>query len=156
MKYNPLIAKYFRPEELVSKEDFIDSLKKGIDVYTLFDPDAIQLLIDLHEFFGFVMRINNWFWGGDFNWRGFRSSECKVGAKYSAHKLGMAFDIDFINGKSGIIPASVMINAIVTHRDKFKMLRGIETGVNWVHVDVMVRKAGGLVKFDAKGGFEIV
>jgi hypothetical protein len=77
------------------------------------------------------MIINNWLNGGDFQWSGLRTVDCKIGAKRSIHRLAKAFDIKCK------IPAEEMRQEILKNQDHdaFQYINRIEADVSWLHVD---------------------
>ena len=125
--------KHFQAYELVDRETFE---RMGNSALSLFDPEALQALDDFREFFGVPVTINNWHSGGPFEWRGFRTPEkaAELGAPRSAHAKGRAFDCD-IEGHG----AEYARQIILANRNNPLLLRitRLESGVNWVHFDVM-------------------
>ena len=83
-------SKYFGIKELVSKACYE---KLGEAAWEKFAPEIIDTIDFLREGIGLPMTVNNWQWGGTGNHRGYRWSDCIIGAKYSAHKEGKAVDI---------------------------------------------------------------
>ena len=82
-------SKYFDIRELVSKDTY-ESL--GEKAWELFDRKAIDTLDFIRENTGLPVIVNDWKWGGENQYRGYRKRDCPIGAKYSAHKDGKAFD----------------------------------------------------------------
>ena len=64
----------------------------GDKAIILIDERIIQLAQFVRERFNKPVTINNWYYGGEYKYRGVRPHNCKVGAKYSQHKSGRAFD----------------------------------------------------------------
>lgn len=122
-------CKYFDIKELVDHETF---RRFGTDAWMFFDPRALMSLDAIREFYGVPVSVNNWPYGGSNQYRGFRPGNCDVGAEYSQHRLGAAFDCN-IQG----IPASVVRKDIVDNKDTiFQLINCIEDDVSWVHFDV--------------------
>ena len=99
----------------------------------MLNPETLVALINLREFFGVPITVNNWHIGGSFQYRGFRPSDCKVGAKMSQHRFGNAFDCD-IKGYT----AEQARQKILANQDHL-LLRSItrlEAGTSWVHFDL--------------------
>jgi len=102
---------------------FTDEIKKSIDA--------------VRDFFNRPVTVNNWIWGGDFQWRGLRTHYCTIGSKTSQHRivgdrLCNAFDFD-VDGMS----AEEVRQEIIKNKDipSFKYITRLEKDVNWVHMD---------------------
>ena len=79
IKYTP---KHFKVYELVPESIY----KKFGDSALRFFDDRILITADrIREKYG-KMVCNNWFWGGEYDSRGFRPPDDKDGAELSAHK----------------------------------------------------------------------
>ena len=136
--------KYWKDiRELVSEETFGGKVASAFD---LIDTRALDTLNALKEAYGLKMIINTWFMAGwdnfgadKFSLRGYRPADCPIGAPDSAHKRGMAFDIDFY-GEEGRIPAKTIRKMIMNDIKKFPEIMCLETGIDWVHFDVMSEK----------------
>ena len=78
------------------------------------------------------MIANTHHWGGAHQYRGWRSGDCEIGAKYSQHKFGRALDL---------VPAEVTAEEIrqdIKLRKRgniFQYITCIEDGVGWLHFD---------------------
>lgn len=83
-------SRYFDIRELVSKSVYE---KLGESAWELLDRKAIDTLDFIKEKSGLPVIVNNWKWGGQDQYRGYREKDCPIGAKYSAHKDGKAFDV---------------------------------------------------------------
>ena len=127
MQYRP---KHFKVYELVDPKTYKD---RGIKAWELLDPKLLRLIDTLRETFGSAT-INDWKWGGKFKWSGLRTSECKIGAKYSQHRFGRAADLKFRH----ISPADIR-KAIRKDKVYFQEM-GVTCIENktatWLHVDV--------------------
>ena len=123
--------KYFRPYEIVDRATYD---RFGIASFNLFNPDALQALDDLREFFDVPVVVNNWKTGGPFQWRGFRNPRCPQYRAGSQHSLGNAFDLD-IQGFTAEQARSRIIEC-KDHLLLHKIMR-LEGGVNWVHFDLL-------------------
>lgn len=128
------MMKYFNIKELVDPDTFA---KYGIQAFDLFDLELLKTLTALREHYGFSMVINDWSWGGAFRYRGYRPSGCGVGAETGAHYKGKAVDVDFYTKEKKIVPPATMVANILRDRELFPAIRGMETGVNWNHIDTM-------------------
>lgn len=123
-------CKHFKIQELVDKATFE---KFGEKAWMFFRPEALEAIDDLRSFFGVPIIVNNWDEGGPFQYRGFRPRSCTVGAEYSQHRLGNAFDCD-IKG----VTAEEARKKILENQDNLKLMyiTRIEDDVNWLHFDL--------------------
>lgn len=86
------VSKDFYIQEFVPKEtyeEFGDSSIRFIDF------QLINIAQFLRDWYDMQIIINDWVYGGEYNYSGFRPDGCPVGAKFSAHKRGMAIDPKF-------------------------------------------------------------
>jgi hypothetical protein len=119
--------KHFKIQEFVPPEVYAALGEKAslvMDNRMLITADTIR------EYFGKPVTINDWVFGGERVLSGFRAAGCKIGAAYSQHKFGRAFDIIIKE-----IPAEVARKEILSNRDVFKYITAMESGVSWLHVD---------------------
>ena len=120
-------CEHFGLEELVDPDTFE---KLGSNAWKLFDDKALLAIDKLRETFGSAT-INNWKWGGNFKWSGYRTQNCGIGASKSMHKFGAAFDLKFKN-----ISAEDVRKAITSDEKYWKTYIGrIENNVTWLHID---------------------
>ena len=124
------IPKHFKIYELVDRDTFN---QYGIMALRFFNPLALQMIEGIREYFGAPVKINDWFWGGKFHWRGLRTKWCEVGSDYSMHRFAGAFDFD-IKGLS----AHEARKRILDDKDHplLKNINCLEDKVTWVHADV--------------------
>ena len=106
MFYKP---RYFKIEELVDEETY---KRFGETALRFFNPLALQGLDNLREFIGEPLIVNNWANGGGYQFSGFRPKWCNVGATYSQHRLGQAFDI-----KTKKTPVEDVYHNIISNSD---------------------------------------
>ena len=123
-------CRYFKIEELV---DPITFRNLGSRCWILFRPEALIALDDLREYFGSPIIVNNWESGGVLEYRGFRPKDCTIGAIYSQHRLGNAFDCNVT-----FVSTNEARNEILRNKDHdlFKRITAIEKGVGWLHFDL--------------------
>jgi len=130
------IPKYFQPYELVPRETYELLKDKPWIIWQLFDPRVLYTADKIRQFYG-KMIANTWYWDGVHQYRGWRSGNCEIGAKYSQHKFGRALDL---------VPAEVTAEEIRQdiklgkHGHIFQYITCIEDGVGWVHFDVRNHK----------------
>ncbi len=119
----------FQIKELVDKKTFEQF---GADAWMLLDPRALETLDAIRTYFAAPVTVNDWPFGGKNQYRGFRPPDCKVGAKYSQHRRGAAFDIS-VKGYG----ADQVREEIIAHKDTyFPYIMCLEAEVPWVHFDV--------------------
>jgi len=122
MGYRP---EHFELYELVP-EDIYNDVSHNI-LWGLFDDSILRAIDELRDRFGPAW-INNWYWGGDYQYSGLRPFSYEFGAKYSLHKYARAFDIKF-NWFTALEVRRYLKeypNSLVTR---------IENKVNWLHID---------------------
>jgi hypothetical protein len=120
---------FFRIYELVPKE--LHETKPTWKLWTLFDDRALITLDRLRSRYG-KMTINDWYFGGEYQLRGFRPFDSGTGAEFSQHKFGRAFDCKF----SDISNEEVIQECIDKKYGCFDLITAIETGVSWFHFDI--------------------
>lgn len=125
--------KYFQVYELV---DRLTYEQRGDEAISVFNPELLIQLDNLREYFGVSITVNNWYFGGEFEWRGWRTPEKakELGAPNSQHRIGNAIDGD-IRGVSAD-DARVRILADKNNPLLCRIQR-LETGTSWVHFDLM-------------------
>ncbi len=92
------INKYFEMREFLPKEtwgEIKDKPDLAKQFYKLVSPKLVEAVTQAREYFGKPVTINDWYRKGHFNYRGYRPSNCKVGAKNSMHKKKPCCAIDF-------------------------------------------------------------
>jgi len=58
----------------------------------MMDPKVFDIAVLYRTYFDVPIIINNWFIGGPYMYRGYRPPRVNVGAEFSQHKTGRAFD----------------------------------------------------------------
>ena len=125
---------YYRPEhfiieELVDEKTFNDRGQKAFD---LLEPKMLWTIDQLRKIYGSIT-INNWKWGGQFQYSGFRPKHCLTGAAYSQHRLGKAFDLKFKDHEPAKIREDIRNNP---DREEFKYITCVEEDTpTWLHID---------------------
>jgi len=123
------IPKNFRPEEFVSRAVFESrgsALVPQLIDYRIFETvDFIR-----NKRFNRAVTINNWVYGGEFQYRGFRAPDETIGAQLSQHHSGRALDFD-VDGHT----AAEIRRDIINNPHLYPHITCIEDGVNWVHID---------------------
>lgn len=132
-------SKYFKPYELVSKEDYENMTEDKI--FEIFDDSIIKAIDTLKEYFpkGSIY-INNWYWGMERNWSGLRTPKSPNYSLTSMHPYGKAVDMIFTSYSSEEVRKFIIDNP-----ELFPGIKGIELGISWVHIDSRSRKS--IIKF---------
>lgn len=121
INYKP---KYFQTYELVPEWVYNTY---GESSLRFLDNRILKMADLLREKFG-KATCNDWFWGGNYDSRGFRPPNDPDGAKLSAHKRGQALDLIFTAS------AEKIRQYIIDNPDEFEYITLIEADVNWVHI----------------------
>lgn len=119
--------KHFSVKELVPRHVHAD---RGDAAIELLDSRAVQTLDQLREQFGKII-VNDWSWGGNSQWRGLRTAQCPIGAKYSQHHYGRAFDCILVE-----TPVEHVRSYILKNPDKFPFINFVELDTPHLHFDV--------------------
>lgn len=131
-------CKYFSLKELLPKEVYVDLSEAGSINFGwwILDERALKCLDLLREEFGTII-VNDWKWGGNNQYRGFRPFDCEVGAKYSQHKFGRGFDCVFKHAQPKLVSLYIM------ERQKdgwgsgvFRYITWTKVYSTWLHFDV--------------------
>ena len=122
---------YYRPKHFIIQELVPPEVYSvlGDRSWLVLDPRILVSIDQLREQFG-PCTINNWHEGGSLHYRGFRPSDCTVGAHLSQHRFGRAMDCSF-NASAPVVRQYIM-----EHRDQFPFITRLEDEVSWVHCDV--------------------
>lgn len=130
---NIKVSKDFWAAELMPPETFNMA---PTDFYRLITPYLRLVPQRLRDLFGKPIVMNDW-WENDSpsanKYRGWRPANCKVGAKNSYHKVGMAIDIVV----PGLSPKEVF-DFIAKHADEFPEITAYESlqkTLTWNHLD---------------------
>ena len=122
-------CKHFTIEELVDKHTFE---KWGDNSWQFFNPDALRMIDGIREYFGKSIIINNWKWGGNLQLRGLRPCYVDIGAKYSLHRIGSAFDLTIKGMDAEDVRKEILENK---GHELLKYVNCIEADVSWLHAD---------------------
>lgn len=144
----PYICKYFSIKELVPRDVYIEAEVEGrvYSLWWLFDFYALRMIDTIRAFYGQPATINNWHLGGDLQYRGFRPPNCKVGARYSQHRFGRAFDMNLKD-----VPADQVREDMRNKPDHpaFMEVSACEDKVSWLHLDTRNKQPNtGIMFFD--------
>lgn len=129
-------------QELVPKDVY---LRYGDGAVRFIDQRLPAILERIRELCGGrAMTLNDWYYGGRFNLRGFRPANCTTGAPKSQHKLGKAADFTIKGMTADQVRQVIRNNAV----ELMQMgLTRIEIGISWVHIDLKETGLSKLVEF---------
>jgi len=115
--------------ELLPKYEY--SVLSEATGWGLFDPRMLWTLDRFQERFGTAI-MNDWYWGGSNQFRGWRPFACSVGAEWSTHKFGRAGDIIFKYCAAEEVRAHILANP---KDEAYQFITCIEMNVGWFHFD---------------------
>lgn len=135
---NTYRTRHFGLQELVAPEIYKE---RGERAWELLDPQALYTLDCLRDEFG-PLTVNDYEWGGKYKYSGMRpmgaghasAGGVAIGAKWSAHKFGIGFDV-----KPKLVTVQEMYAEILKRAAaKFPYLRvleNIKATPTWIHFD---------------------
>lgn len=119
--------KHFATYELVPPETY----SKWGEASLMFMDDRILMNADaLRERYGSIT-VNDWYWGGNNQWRGLRTESSPYGTQYSQHRFGRAIDHIFHK-----VTAEEVRQDILQQTNLFPLVMSMELGTSWAHFDV--------------------
>lgn len=139
----PMRLRHFRTEEFVPPDVFH---ALGARSLLVMDRRILKTVTALRENLDRPVTINNWVFGGNIRWAGFRNSKCTTGAFYSQHKFGRAVDCRV----EKMTPDEVR-RYILNNRSHFPYVTAMEDGVPWVHLDCRALEGDDIFIFTDKG-----
>lgn len=128
--------KYFKAYELVDMKTY---KILGEESLMLFDRNLLEAVDIFREIFGKTI-INDWKFGGEYQWSGLRTKDCNIGAEYSLHRFGKAVDLHH----DRIDDIKFRLINIILDKEKpmlleelfLKRINAIEKNtIGWLHVD---------------------
>lgn len=126
------VAANFYLQEFVSKSMYS---KWGNKCIWFVDPRLFLLAQFYRDRFGGVT-INNWLWGGKYNYSGFREPACKVGAKLSQHRFCKADDKKFDEVTVQEVYEDVIKNYDLYKKFGLTTIENIKATPTWLHGDL--------------------
>lgn len=137
------ISDHFDLREFVDKKTY---LRSGGGILKTMDKRLVPIMEKIRSLCGDrPITINNWHLGGKFQYRGYRPSDCPVGAVRSMHKFFKAVDFDVEGMTAEQVRGVIRLNK--TELMKLGLTR-IERGVNWVHIDTKDTGSDDLIEFN--------
>lgn len=126
------VPKHFKSFELFPPDILAQNAYMGDKIFWLIDDRVLWTNDQLRERYGKVY-MNTWYWGGNHQYRGYRSFDCQVGAKWSQHKFGRASDLDFAEVEAEEVRQDILKNPF---DPIFEHITAIEMDISWFHYDV--------------------
>ena len=108
----------------------------GYDWRIFMNPVIINIAQVLRNEFGSIT-INNKYWGGRFNWSGYRTRTSGVGAKFSQHKFGRALDLKFKDATPIEVQNYIIENEEMFYKLGLRRLEDANITKTWLHIDTM-------------------
>jgi len=134
---------HFLPHELVDQDTYALFKDQPDTIYRLFPDGLLMAADDLRELFGSTT-INNWYYGGERQWSGFRHERSRYFSKTSEHSSCNALDMVFSNAEVPAVFGYIMANEAKFYDLGIRRIESLEAtakhqGVsagNWLHLDV--------------------
>ena len=99
------------------------------------DPDLVVLCQLFRDTFGSVT-INNWYWGGQYKYSGFRPPTTSVGGKLSQHRFGRAGDLKFKDKTVQEVYREILASEYYWYTKGLRVLENVEKTPTWLHIDI--------------------
>lgn len=125
------LGEHFRIQELVPQREYQDF---GMNCVWMLDPVAVGVLKLMRRVYG-PITVNDWLWGGDFEFSGYRPPDCGIGAHYSQHKFGRAFDVKSDNYSPDQIREGIINNQELWLNAGLTTIESGDIAETWVHFD---------------------
>ena len=122
------IPDHFKLYELLPKSYY----KKDNRLWNIFDDRLLITIDNLRNKYG-KMLVNDWYWKGENQYRGWRPLDCKVGAEFSQHKFGRAVDLILLEVDVNMVRKEIIDNQF---SEDFKYITCMEDNTSWLHIDV--------------------
>jgi hypothetical protein len=134
--------KYFKAFELVDPDTYARFGERSLQ---FFRPEALRMLDGVREFLGVPCIVNDWKSGGQYRFSGLRPRSCAIGAEYSAHRFGCAFDVK----PRGMTIAAAWAKIQGAKGDpRIALIRRVEDisyTPTWLHVDTYEHDGDGIL-----------
>ena len=146
-------SEYFNIEEFVPEDIY---LQFGEKAWWFIRPEIVAIADKIRLLLNRTVLINDWSLRGQAQYRGFRPADCKIGAKFSQHRMGAAIDIvvparpaKMLDGKVirpglQLMHPTEVYHFLLDHRSVFVPM-GLTTIENpmftptWNHLDIRAR-----------------
>ncbi len=127
------VSKDFSLHEFVPR---IIYQRYGVNARWFIRKEIIDLAQFYRDWFEAPLYINNWFWGGPRQNRGFRTPNTRVGALYSQHKLGAAFDCNVKGMSPDDVRQEILDNSAEFMAAGLTTLEDPAFAPTWIHSDI--------------------
>ena len=107
------------------------------------DKRIVEVAQKLRDVFG-PITINN----DRFNWSGYRTPGCGVGAQFSQHRFGRALDLKFKNTTPEEVQKYILENESDFIEAGLTRLENAEKTKTWLHIDCMYTGSKNIVIFN--------
>lgn len=128
ISYHFYFHEFFSPGIWQSNNEVF--LRKLIDPRLLLIIEKIR--VDLNK----PVYINNWKWGGNSKYRGFRPKNTTVGALYSQHKFGRALDFQVKDFTNKQVHNFILKNEKAFFKMGLTRIESVLDAPTWVHIDL--------------------
>lgn len=122
----------FDPYEIVSERIY---RIYGQYSWHFIDPQIKNALFKLRKRYDCPMFVNDWYWGGGNDSRGYRDPYDRDGALLSQHKLGKAFDISARDFSAEEIFEDIKNNQELMYSFGIRRMENVEFTPTWIHID---------------------
>ena len=123
-------TRHFKLYELVPRQIYESTPRdKDHRLWGLFDDRTLVTADALRDRYG-KTTINDWKWGGNNQYGGWRPGDCEIGSELSQHKFGRALDPKFQE-----VTAEEVREDILT-KEYFDMITCVEMDISWLHYDM--------------------
>lgn len=129
---------HFKVHEVVPQHVYEDRGEKG---FQLIDDRVLIFADYLRDKFGSVV-INDWWWGGKNQWRGFRTAESPYYSQYSQHTTGRALDLIFKHTTAEEVRQWLKNNVDQWQEETGIMSVTVELETSWLHFDLRNNEDG--------------
>lgn len=127
--------KYFKLQELVSKEMFERYQHRSEYLWSRINPSVLEAADVIRAFYDSPVIVNSWHTGGRYSQSGLRDKKVKGGATLSAHLFGLALDIKVMGVTSATVIDDIK-NMKLPKRfyELINQVEVLEATPTWVHI----------------------
>lgn len=122
--------KNFELYELLPENIYYSTMMYGEQRWQWFDDRVLITLQSLRDNEGKII-LNDWWWGGVHEFRGYRPFDCPIGAEWSMHKSFKAFDCIFTETTAERVRRNFLKNP-----KTYPYITCVEKDVSWFHFDI--------------------
>jgi hypothetical protein len=137
------INEYFVAQEFIPPVEYEQIMKLHEDLrlkafYKLVDERLVKIATYIREKLKAPVRLNTWhISNGGFQWRGHRTKECTIGAKFSMHKRTPCGAIDFnvVGMTDNAVKEWIMENQKELYALGVRRMEDKKIATTWTHLD---------------------